>query len=249
MKWRTHTAIAKAIADVLGLDGSLRKALSSGSIDPDRRPDVTLRVSGRGRVYVARAPHHNPGLRVVMRHVWRARRSYLGGDDFEALRSLGRALHYIQDMSASKGFLGLSHDSVEGMVALLNIPVKVIEEGLSSAVCSPHYIEKTVRQVKPQKDAGKALEEACRASASVAGAVVGRKNPPEGLVDDFAQARRRYWSRTIPVAAAASLLFLAFALATQNVAVALGAVSGYIIQLLDRRYHYLRKEAEWYGVR
>ncbi len=248
LKWRTHTAIAEAIAEALGLDRRLRRALSSGSIDPDRYPDVTVRVGRRGRTYVARAPHHNPGLRLIMKHVWKARKSYLKGDDFEALRSLGRALHYLQDMSVSKGILGLSHDSKEDEVASLSVPVKVVEESLSSAFCSPHYVEETIKHVRPQKDAEKALEEACRASGSIVGAVLGRKNPPEGLVEEFTQARRRYWRRTIPVAATASLLFLMLALATCNTAAALGAASGYVIQLLDRKYHYLRKEVEWYSV-
>lgn len=249
MKWRTHTAIAKAIAEALGLDRELRRALSSGSIDPDRHHDVTVRVSRRGRMYVARVPHHNPGLRLVMKHVWKARKSYLRGDDFEALRSLGRALHYVQDMSVSRGILGLSHNSREDKIASLNISVKAVKDGLSSALCSPNYVEKTIRQVRPQKDAEKALEEACRVSGSIAGAVLGRRKPPEGLMEDFAQARRRYWKRTIPLAAAASLLFLALAIATWNFAAALGALSGYIIQLLDRRYRYLRKEVEWYSAK
>ncbi|MEM3511640.1 MAG: hypothetical protein QXW47_09880 [Candidatus Jordarchaeales archaeon] len=249
MKWRTHMAIARAIADALGLDKKARNALSAGSIDPDRHPDMAVRVGRRGKVYVARASHHDPSLRLIMKHVWRARKSYLKGEYIEALRSLGRALHYVQDMSVSKGVLWLSHDLREARAASLNIPAGAVREGVSSAFCSPNYVERTIKSVRPQRDEERALEEACRVSGSIARAVLGRREPPEELIRDFVQARRRYWRRTIPLAAAVSLIFLISALATQNAIFAPGVLSGYIVQLLDRKYHFLRKEVEWYKVK
>lgn len=246
MKWRTHIAIAKAVADALGLDRKARKALIAGSIDPDRRPDVTFRIGSRG-TYAAREPHHNPRLRLVMGHVWEARRRYLEERGYEALRSLGRALHYIQDMSVSKGILGLRHNPREDAIASLEVPAKVVREGVAAAVSSPHYVEKVIRRLRPQGDARVALEVACRASGAVAAAVLSGKEPPEGLMEDFASARRRYWKVTVPLSLAVSLLFLASALAAQNSTLILGVLSGYLVQLLDRKYHYLRKEVRWYG--
>ena len=60
MKWKTHTAIARAISKSLNLPKDLEKALSQGSIEPDKYPDKVLRVGRRGRVYTASAPHHDP---------------------------------------------------------------------------------------------------------------------------------------------------------------------------------------------
>ncbi|MEM4447286.1 MAG: hypothetical protein QW461_08345 [Candidatus Jordarchaeales archaeon] len=246
MKWRTHIAIAKTVADVLGLGREARRALITGSIEPDKRPDVKFRVSGRG-AYAVRISHHNPSLRLIMGHVWKARRSYLEEREHEALRNLGRALHYVQDMSVSKGILGLHHDSREDRVASLEVPVGAVREGVAAAVSSPHYVEKVIRQLRPQGDARVALDVACRASGAVAAAVLSRREPPEELMEDFASARRRYLKVTVPLSFAVSLLFLVSALATQNPTLVLGVLSGYFVQLLDRKYHYLRKEVKWYG--
>ncbi|WP_157202998.1 hypothetical protein [Methermicoccus shengliensis] len=88
MKWKTHTAIARAISKSLNLSKDLEKALSQGSIEPDKYPDKVLRVGRRGRVYMARAAHHDPELEVIMRHVWNARLSYLSGNSIQAMKSL-----------------------------------------------------------------------------------------------------------------------------------------------------------------
>ena len=48
MKWKTHIAIAKAISKSLNLPKDLEKALSQGSIEPDKYPDKVLRVERRG---------------------------------------------------------------------------------------------------------------------------------------------------------------------------------------------------------
>jgi len=48
-----------------------------------------------------------------MRHVWRARLSFLVGGVLNAAYRLGWALHYLQDMCVGKGLLGLEHEMVE----------------------------------------------------------------------------------------------------------------------------------------
>ena len=57
------------------------------------------------------------------------------------MKSLGRALHYIQDKSVSKGFLGLSHDTREEELSHQLISEDAIKRGIDIAVCSPHYIK------------------------------------------------------------------------------------------------------------
>ena len=46
MKWKTHIAIAKAISKSLNLPKDLEKAISQGSIEPDKYPDKVLIKSG-----------------------------------------------------------------------------------------------------------------------------------------------------------------------------------------------------------
>jgi hypothetical protein len=69
MKWRTHTAIAREISKSLNLPKDLEKALSQGSIEPDKYPDKALRMGRRGRVYTTLASHHDPELGVIMKHM------------------------------------------------------------------------------------------------------------------------------------------------------------------------------------
>jgi len=69
LKWKSHIAIAKAIAGSMGFPKDLEKEFSRGFIEPDKLPDRAVRMSGRGRGYVVRAAHHKPKLRGVMKHV------------------------------------------------------------------------------------------------------------------------------------------------------------------------------------
>ena len=109
MRWRTHKAIARAIAREAGLRGEPLRCLLNGIVDPDKHPEKTVKVKvgRRGRVYTRRVPmsHHNPSMSAVMRHVWRARASFLAGDIPGAAYWIGWALHYIQDRCVGKGFL------------------------------------------------------------------------------------------------------------------------------------------------
>ena len=89
---------------------------------------------------------------------------------------------------------------------------------------------------------------ACWASAAIAKAVFGMRDPPKELPSALRHAKERYWKRTIPLAATASIAFLLAAAITRNLLLALGVLSGYVIQLLDRKYHYLKKEAKWFGI-
>ena len=249
MKWRTHIAIARAISRSLNLPKDLEKALSQGSIEPDKHPDKVLRVGRRGRVYSASAPHHNPELGVIMKHVWNARLAYLRGDDFQAMISLGRALHYIQDKSVSKGFLGLSHEKREEELLSQPILEDAIEKGIRIAVSSPHFVKKCIKNVKPKKSLDEILNQACICSAAVAKAVIGEKTPSKELVENFKSAKERYRKRTIPIAIGVFGAISIASIIMQNfLYIIFGIIAGYIIQRLDLKYHYLKEEAKWFGI-
>jgi hypothetical protein len=116
------------------------------------------------------------------------------------MKSLGRALHYIQDKSVSKGFLGLSHDSRENDASYQAIPEDAIEKGVSIAICSPHFVKKCIKSVRPKKSADEIIEQACMYSAATAKAVIGNKTPSNELIENFKSAKERYHKRTVPIA-------------------------------------------------
>ncbi len=249
MKWKTHTSIARAISKSLNLPKDLEKALSQGSIEPDKYPDKVLRV-GRGGVYTTTASHHDPEMKIIMKHIWSARSAHLRGDDFSTMRSLGRALHYIQDKSVSKGFLGLSHDSREDEVSYQPIPENAIEKGIDIAVSSPHFIKKSIKSVRPKKNPDEIMYQACMYSAAIAKAVIGDKTPSDKLVRNFKFVKEKYRKRTIPIALVTSGIISIGSVVMQNFwYILLGILAGYIAQRLDLRYHYLKEEARWFGIK
>ena len=241
MKWKTHISIAKAISKALNLPKDLEKALSQGSIEPDKYPDKILN---------RKMSHHDPESGIIMKYIWDARLAYLKGDNFLAMKKLGRALHYIQDKSLSKGFLGLSHDSREDKVSSQPIPENAIEKGINIAVCSPHFIKKCIESVKPKKNPNEIMYQACMYSAAIAKAVIGDKTPPDELVKNFKFARERYRKRTIPIALVTFSIISIISIAIQNfLCILLGILAGYIIQRLDFKYHYLKENAKWFGIK
>lgn len=259
LKWKSHIAIAKAIAATMGFPKDLEKEFSQGSIEPDKRPDRVVGVSGRGRVYVAHAPHHKPSLGIVMKHVWNARLSYLNNDHKGSVKSLGRALHYVQDSCVSKGFLGLSHGSREEALLSQVVSVDLIEAGFKEAVCSPHYVKKTIRSVKPCMDLGEIMRQACFYSAAITKAVLGEKKPSTKLLEDFESAKEKYRRRTIPISVGIALLailatvttFILWHLETWQLAflLTISVSAGCLTQKLDHKYHYLKEEAKWFGIK
>jgi len=250
MKWETHKAIARAVSKSLNLPRDLEKALSQGSVEPDKYPDKVIRVGRRGRLYISSASHHDPELGVIMKHIWNARLAYLSGDDFQAMKRLGRALHYIQDKSVSKGFFGLSHDKREEELPNQPISEDAIKKGIHIAICSPHFVKKCIKSVKPKKNLDEIMKQACMYSAAITKAVIGEKTPSEELVKNFNSAKEKYRKRTIPVAMGIFGAILIASIILQNLLyIIFGILAGYIIQRLDLKYHYLKEEAKWFGIK
>jgi hypothetical protein len=259
LKWKSHIAIAKAISVSLGFPEDLEKAFSQGSIEPDKRPDKIVKVGFRGSAYMSRAPHHKPRLGVVMKHVWNARLSYLDRDHIEAVKSLGRALHYVQDSCVSKGFLGLSHNSREKDLLRQKVSEDAIKMGFNMAVCSPHYVKNTIRSVKPSGDLSEIMHQACMYSAAIAKAVLVEKNPSNELLADFESVEKKYRKRTIPISigiivmiflgSLVALILWRLELWHLAILVASSILAGYIAQRLDLKYHYLKEEAKWFRIR
>ncbi len=250
MKWKSHIAIAKAISRYLGLPKNLEKALVDGSIEPDKYPDKVLRVGRRGSVYTARMPHHDPDLGVIMKHIWNSRQVYLNGDDFQAMKNLGRALHYVQDKSVARGFLGLAHDSREYDLSYTAVPEDAIKTGIDTALSSPHHVKKIVNSVKPKNNLDEIIEQACLSSASIAKAVISEKEPPSELVEHFKSAKENHYKKALPLSIGIAAVILIVSIITKNLLIAIcGILAGYLTQRFDPKYYFFKEEAKWFGIK
>ncbi len=246
MKWKSHVAIARAISKEMDLPEELEHALCIGSVEPDTRPDAAYWRNRNGRLYIGRAPHHQPPTGTIMAYVWRARKAYLLGNTYWAVKSVGRALHYVQDKSVSTGFLGWSHDSRESDVAQVQPPSRAVQRGLDHAVCSPLFVRECISQVRPKRDPYEVMYQATMFSAAIFASVLGSVSHVR-IDEEYRRARRGHLLR-LPIAAA---LLGASALGAywlrEPLLLGPGMLASYAAVRIDPRYHRLRDELEWYA--
>ena len=248
MKWKSHTAIARAIAQEMGLTDELEKALCSGSVEPDKRPDKAFWVSRKGRSYIGRAPHHQPPTGTIMAYAWRSRRAYLQGNDYWAVKSLGRALHYVQDKCIYTGRWNQRHDRMEEEVADHAPPARAVRQGIELAVCSPVFVRECVMAVRPKKDPRAALFEATLFSSAIFASVLGPPDAEERFRERYQSAVTGHRLRLVGGATAmATSAAAAYALQQPLALLPGGALVA--LSLLDPSYRRLHDEAAWFGVK
>lgn len=244
MKWRSHISIGKAIADLLELPPGERKAFLDGMVEPDRHQE---RVSGPDYSY--RVSHHRPSRRVFMLHVWMARRSFLKNNRYLGFRHLGMALHYIQDRSTSKGFMGLSHDRREQALAEVEVSQEAIERGFQKYHSSPEFVSRSLELTKPQKDPERIMAQACFRSAAVAAAITDLRKP-SGLEQKLRELHRGHLLVNLPLAVGSLAIGVSLSLAWWNVLpVAMAVIVSLIATVRDRPYRQLNRVAEWHGLK
>jgi hypothetical protein len=248
MKWKSHTAIARAIAVEMNLPDELERAFCAGSVEPDKRPDLAYRVSKRGRTYVGRAPHHMPSTGTIMTYAWRARKAYLAGNDYWAVKSLGRGLHYVQDKCVHTGFRGWKHDARENEIADVVPPRRAVREGIEMARCSPHFVRDCIVAVRPRRDPRRAMYDATKFSSAIFASVIGPVDAEERFSADYERAfkghRHRYVAACAMMAAssAAAYTLMDPLILVPGVLAAVAAVR------IDPTYYRLMDEAEWFGL-
>ncbi len=244
MKWRSHISIGEAIAEVLGLPPGERKSFLDGIVEPDRHKE---RVSGPGYSY--RVSHHRPSRRVVMLHVWMARRSFLRNNNYLGYRHLGMALHYIQDKSTSKGFLGMSHDRREEALAELEVPSEAVRKGFTKYLSSPQFVSRSLELTKPRKDVHQIMVQASFRSAAVAAAVTDLRRP-SGLDQRLRALHRSHLLVHVPVAIGSLAIGASLSLAWWNmIPLATAVVVCLIVLVRDRPYRQLNQVAAWHGLK
>lgn len=243
MKWVSHIAIGKVIADALELAPGERKAFLDGMVEPDRHKE---RGNRDGRSY--RLSHHDPSDRVIMLHVWMARRSMLRNDTYQGYRHLGMALHYIQDKTTSKGFLGLTHERREEKLAKVEPSHTAVMKGLKEQISSPEFVRRSLSEIKPLKDPKRIMAQASYRSASVTAAVIYMDGQAQ-VKKEYARARRKHALAIIPLAIGSLAVGASISILWSSpYPMVPAAVLVLVAVLLDRPYRHLRRLAEWNGL-
>jgi hypothetical protein len=247
MKWKSHTAIARAIAAEMNLPDELERAFCAGSIEPDKKPDLAYRVSKGGRTYIGRAPHHMPPTGTIMAYAWRARKAYLEGNDYWAVKSLGRALHYVQDKCVHTGFRMWRHDARESDIADLTPPRKAVCEGIEMARCSPRFVRECIVTVRPRRDPRKAMYDATLYSSAIFASVIGPVDAEERFNTDYERAVRghrcRYAIATALIAASGAAAYML----DEPLIMVPGTMAAVAAVKIDPAFRRAMDEAEWFG--
>lgn len=230
----------------IGLPEELERALCSGAVEPDRRPDAAFREQGRV-LRIVRAPHHTPPTGTIMAYMWRARRAYLIGNDYWALKNLGRGLHYIQDKSVSPGRNFRRHDAREEDVADLRPPREAVLEGIEAAICSPDFVRRCVTDVRPLKRPEEIMRQATLFSAAISASVLGPPDAERDLLDRYRMAVKAH--RLRPAAAGAITAgSLTSAYVGMHPAMVVAGLAVAAAVLVDPTYRRVCSEAEWFGL-
>ncbi len=175
-------------------------------------------------------------------------RSFLRNNSYLGYRHLGMALHYIQDKSTSKGFLGLSHDRREEELAGLEVPTEAIERGFKKYLSSPEFVSRSLELSKPE---GRPyiMAQACFRSAAVAAAITDLRRP-SGLEEKLRSLRRSHRLVHIPLMVGSMAIGFSLSLAWWN---AIPLVTAVIISMIvlyrDRPYRQLDRVASWHGLK
>ncbi|OPX62579.1 MAG: hypothetical protein A4E29_00531 [Methanomassiliicoccales archaeon PtaB.Bin134] len=244
MKWRSHISIGQAIADRLQMPPGEKQAFLDGMVEPDRHKE---RIGNRRRS--RRVGHHKPPRRVIMLHVWMARRSFLKNDNYQGCRHLGMALHYVQDRSTSKGLMGLSHDRRESAIADLDVPMEAVREGLRRYSPSPSFVSRSISLTRPKKDPGAALYQAAFRSAAISAAVMDLRKGSE-FKRSYRAALRRHSLMFVPLAIGSLAIGLSLTVLWASPGpFLLSLVPVAVVAWMDRPYRRLSRLAAWHGLR
>ncbi len=144
-----------------------------------------------GAKYIAksrtRIRHHSVELKHIVNLVYRARRLFLQGYKHEALRCLGRALHYVQDALIPIDMHSLEH-YIDRLLRyrIRDVDTKSIPFELRSDI-------ETVlsSNLKPCTSAQECIDRAIRISLFIARAVLMPREPPRELLSDIDELRHR----------------------------------------------------------
>ena len=250
MKWKSHLEIANAVAERLDLPKEMSEVLRQGSIQPDREGDKVITRDGRMLLRRRRVRHHRASKRFIKGLLWKARTAYLEGREEDAMWCLGRALHYVQDMSVAAGPFHWFHDAREAEIGLRRVPPNAVRIGEEAAVSSPLFIDLCLRSLSCKKGSFSAMNQASMISTALAFAVLLDPHPSRDLAVQVKLSERRHRLVFVPLAiGAASVLASVGIWLGQPVLVASSIPTAIVILSLDSKRRMLRREKEWFAPR
>ncbi len=188
MRKTDHRRIARAICCHLGLDGEISNALIKGSIQPDLEREQFER-------------HHSGRDATILSRLRSARTQHLKQNDSQAARSLGYALHFVQD-KCSPGASFSGHDELERELARSRNWDYSLTYSPSCNIRRYRDVVDTVRGIEASADIDAIKEKAVTTSFLLAEAVLSTYPPPNDLHEQVRQIRRQHFTTAIPGACA-----------------------------------------------
>lgn len=233
----------------LCLTAEIEEILIKAVVEPDRHPEKLIRFSRERGVHAIRMRHHSPERRTIMRLVWKARLALLEGRNGDAVWCLGKALHYVQDLSVDPGWFHSYHDERENAIARLKAMELPIHQGAELAISSPRFVEKCLRSLRPRSRPAAAFHQATLYSSAIAAAVLDEDPLPASEQRRILNALRRHRYLTLPAAVFVTMSLMAVSALNSMPWLAIpGLLSGVLIWWSDRPYHRLKQEARWHGL-
>jgi hypothetical protein len=190
--------------------------------------------------------HHRPDDEVIEALAWKARRAFLEGRDDDAVWCMGKALHFLQDEYVSIGPLGRGHDSSEDSISELRLSRETVVSGVQGAKVSVNFMRECIQSVRPYRDPLMALNRAALFSGALAASVLRGKDPERGLKLEWIAARRRLRLVILPTTILLAIAAFVVSLMTNEILIALVALSALLAPFAYRRYWFLKEEMSWF---
>ena len=262
MKWKTHRTITKFACKKLNWPEEYIEPLLEACVEPDRNREKELTQNEYGETYHARVSHHskNPDEiddSRVMKHIWDARVSFLRGNNLHFIKSLGYALHYIQDGAVSKYRKILfferesykTHNKREEDLRFIPFPSKhkIIEKCARTIIKTPQKLEASIQKLSPKKDPKDIMLFASAYTLLTLNAVGNRNAFPDTYKKSYlyyGQRHGKFLLYSLLISLFISLFLIYF---FSPLYIVLPLIIVCIIHKLDSKYHEFAKIAKWYG--
>ncbi len=169
MKWETHRRITLEVCRYYGIPYS--EIIANASTKPDESPDyhVTPTVGG----YLRKVRHHAPSTpEVILVYLAEARRRFLYGEPFA--ETLGRALHYLQDLPIDPA----EHDFLEEVLEKTPVDLSAIRSAREMSI-PPHLFKRIVKAIGIRRKPDEIMWAACFLSSLAVKMVINPDVPPD----------------------------------------------------------------------
>jgi len=257
MKWETHQRITRYTWEKLELPKQWIGPVCNASILPDEKREKELKKNKNGEKYYGKVPHHTPDPDRIMKHVWNARLSILKGEKTQFVKSLGYALHYIQDGMLSTYKKGLffehksyeEHDRREEELQYIPVPSNenFIDRCANTVIKTPHELEKMIQNVSPKKNLEKIMFLATAYSLVTLNAIVNSNPFPKKYKREYLYYAKRHATLLLVSALISLFITLPLVYFSSGFFVVLPPLIVYSVHKMDVNYIKSAEIARWYN--